>query len=589
MIDHRHAIELVAMSLDFALDDADRRRLDEHLQGCASCRLEAAGLHRDAAALASLPDVTPPTWVRTVIGRPRGPRRAVLLVAAALVLTLTVGVALAVGAVLRDRLEPAPQPSAPPTAPSVAPTRGPSVSTPPSASPQVGALPLAKSTSFPVAAGSARIAAGPDGKVWVLVDRPAVADSDVSTSTVGLLGPDGTPLPGWPIRYDGWSCGDDAPPHALPVAADGSLRLVCAADTATDEPQRHVALALGVDAQQLPGWPVDLSTVGLDLPPVVVGNELRILASEVASADGGGPQAAAWWLLSVSPAGAVQVGRRFEIADAVGNFDVRLAADGVAYRVAIVDQPAPAPPVTTEITAIDLGGERGGWPVTVEGSASHPVVGPDGRLHIVRRLGTGPGARAQTMTIEPSGGAATATTDGLEIDPLDDRTGAGARVMGPIIAFDGAAAVIGSDATGQMLYIVDGRQAARGFTPTRLEKPLQPIGTCDPQDTGCGVWRAVPAVGRDGTLYVPESAVGSGGLTSSSGGALVAIGTEGTGGKGWQVPLPDPMAGFWSMVPRPDGTILALAAIPQDPAPFLDLMILGEDGTIGSTTRLVGE
>ena len=284
----------------------------------------------------------------------------------------------------------------------------------------------------------------------------------------------------------------------------------------------------------------------------------------------------------------MQVGRRFETPDAEGNFDVRLAADGVAYRVAIIDQPAPAPPVTSEITAIDLGGERAGWPVTVEGSASHPVVGPDGRLYIVRRLGNGASARAQTMTIEPGGGAATATTDGLEIDPLDDRTGAGARVMGPIVGADGSAAVIGSDATGPMLYIVDPPQAGRGVPPTRLEKPLQPIGTCDPQDTGCGVWRAVAAVGRDGTRYVSESAVGEGGgLASSSGGALVAIGIEGT--KSWQVPLPDPMAGFWSLVPRPDGTILALAAIPQDAGPTLDLMILGEDGTVRSTTRLVGE
>jgi hypothetical protein len=497
-------------------------------------------------------------------------------------------VAFAVGAVLRDQIEPAPPPSGPPTAPSVAPSRGPSTEISPSASPLIGSLPIAKSTSFPVAAGSARIAAGPDGGVWVLVDHPGVGDGDVSTSTVGLLGPDGTPQPGWPIRYDGWSCGDDAPPHGLAVAADGSLRLVCAADTATDEPQRHVALALGVDGRQLPGWPVDLSTARLDLPPVVVGNDLRILASEVASADDSGPQTAAWWLMSLSPAGAVQVGRRFEVADAVGNFDVRLAADGVAYRVAIIDQPAPAPPVTTEITAIDLGGERAGWPVTLEGSASHPIVEPGGRLYIVRRLGTGSGARAQTMTIEPGGGAATATTDGLEIDPLDDRTGAGARVMGPIVAFDGATALIGSDATSQMLYIVDGPQAARGFTPTHLAKPLQPIGSCDPQDTGCGVWRALPALGRDGSLYVPESAVGDGGgLTSSSGGALVAIGID--GGKGWSVFLPDPMAGFWSVVPRPDGTILALAAIPQDAGPTFDLMILGEDGTIRSTTRFVGE
>jgi hypothetical protein len=51
--------------------------------------------------------------------------------------------------------------------------------------------------------------------------------------------------------------------------------------------------------------------------------------------------------------------------------------------------------------------------------------------------------------------------------------------------------------------------------------------------------------------------------------------------------LPDAMAGFWSIVARPDGAILALAAIPQDAGPNLNLMVIGPDGKVLTTVDLV--
>ncbi|HEX2754227.1 MAG TPA: zf-HC2 domain-containing protein [Candidatus Limnocylindrales bacterium] len=590
MIDHRHAIELAATAIDFVLDDRDRGQLEEHLHSCESCRFESSAMRRDASSLASLPDLEPPTWVRRAIGRPHGPRRAVLLIAAALVLAATVGVAFAVGATLRDHSELNPQPSSVPRATVTSGTPRPSVETSPSASPSIGPPPVGKPSSFPAGAGSARFAAGPDGGVWVLADHPGDLGPDAaSTSVLGLLDRDGRPRPGWPIAFDGWSCDADAPPHGLPVAADGSIRLVCASDTTSEGPQRHVALAFGADGQALPGWPVELPLADLNLPPVVVGNELRVLAREVASTDGtGSAQPAAWWLIGVSANGDVRVGQRFEVADAAGNFDVRLAADGVAYRVAIVDQPTSDVPVVSVIDAIDLDGARPGWPVTVEGSASHPVVGPNGRLVITRRIGTGDGARAQTMTIDPGGGDATATSDGLPIDPLDDRTGAGARVIPPVVASDGTVFVIGSDKTGQRAFVVDPPLAGRGVPPARLKMPLQPMGSCNGVDIGCGVWRTLPVVGPDGTLYVPESAVGEGGgLSASSGGSLVATAPDGRVRDGWPVFLPDPMAGYWSVIVRSDGTVDALAVYPTDGGAEWTLLILGPDGTTRASTPII--
>ena len=492
-----------------------------------------------------------------------------LLIAAALVLAATVGVALAVGAGLRDRVVPQIRPSVVPITSLAPASPGPLETTAPSASPSGGPPPRATAATLPLPTGTARIAAGPDRGVWVLVGHEGNPPVDPSTSTIALLDEDGTARPGWPIQFRGWSCLDDAPPHDLAVASDGSLRIVCAEDTESEGPQRHVAIALGIDGAMLPGWPVELQSVAANVAPMVVADELRVLASDVAPGDGSSAQPVAWWVIGISAAGNAQLGRRYELADAAGQFDVRFAADGVAYRVAIEDMPAPAPPTASVITAFDLDGVRAGWPITIEGAASHPVVGPEGKLFIVRRLGNGADSRAQAMTIDPGTGVADATSDGLPIVPLDDRTGAGATPLGPIVARGGATIVIGSDSTHQFVYVVDPPLAGRGVPPTRLVMPLERMGTCDGQDTGCGVWRVLPIVGPDGTVYIPESAVGEGGgLSSSAGGSLVAVAPNGAMRTGWPVSLPDSMAGVWSIFVRADGTVIALAAIPQDGGPI---------------------
>jgi hypothetical protein len=426
---------------------------------------------------------------------------------------------------------------------------------------------------------------GPDGGVWVLADHSGGVGADATSVTVlGLLDGTGRPRPGWPIALTGWRCVDDTPPRGLAVAADGSIRLVCAEDTTSDGPQRHAAFAFDAAGRALPGWPVELPDSGLSTTTVVVGNELRILASEVASMEGqtSSEQAAAWWLIGVSASGEVRIGQRYAVADAAGSFDVRIASDGLAYRVAFSGGPDTE---QTAITAIDFDGQRPGWPVTVDGIASQPVAGPDGRLFITRRLGQGASARAQTMTIDPAGGEATAASDGLPIDPLDDRTGAGSEVLTPMVAADGATIVVGSDKTGQRIFVVNPPVAGRGVAPASLKMPLQPMGVCSPQDTGCGVWRALPALGPDGTLFVPESVVGEGGgLDRNAGGALVAIAPDGSTPAGWPITLADSMAGYWSVVPRADGTIDALTVVPTDKGNQWTLVILGPDGKTRAST-----
>ncbi|MEO8469151.1 MAG: zf-HC2 domain-containing protein [Chloroflexota bacterium] len=587
MTDHRRAIELAATAIDFELDDADRRTLDEHVDTCPSCRADMLALRKDAAALADLVTVAPPAWVRQAIGRRRGPRRAVLLVAAALVLVGTVGVALAVGAALIDL--PAPT-SSPIQLPSARPTNALGSPVPTDVSPTSthGALPVAQPTTFPVNAGSVSIGPGPDGSTWVLVDQPAVLQGAASTSVIGLLDAAGKAVSGWPISFTGWSCGDAGPPHPLAVASDGSLRLLCVEDTDSEGPRRHVAMAFSADGRSQPGWPVELGDV-MDVPPVVVGDELRLLARQIASTDGtsGSVQAAAWWLVSVSAGGIVEVGQRFSVADAAGNFDVRLAADGVAYRVGSAYRAGEVVPAVSSIDAIDLTGERSGWPVSIEGYASHPSIGPDGRLVITRGVGQGRAAATQVMVIDPGGGGATAVSDLFPMALLDDTTGAGGVPLAPIFGGDGAIYVIGSDPTGQRVYVVKPDGQGGGVPSIRLRMPLQTVGSCSSQDTGCGVSRVPPVVGPDGTLYVPESVVGEGGgLSASAGGSLLAISRDGSSLPGWPVDLPDPMAGFWSVLVRADGTVEALAASPTDAGAEWTLMVLGPDGRTRASTVL---
>jgi hypothetical protein len=427
---------------------------------------------------------------------------------------------------------------------------------------------------------------GPDGGVWVLADHSGGVGVDATSVTVvGLLDRSGRPRPGWPIKLAGWRCGEAGAPHGLPVAADGSIRLVCAQDTASEGLQRHVAFAFGPDGHALPGWPVELPGGGLSNSAVVVGDELRVLDSEVASTEGqtSSAQAAAWWLTSVSVAGEVRVGQRYSVADAGGNFSVRIAADGVAYRLAFSNG---ADDVNTEITAFDLDGVRPGWPVTIPGITSQPVLGPDGLLVVVR-LAKGQLVTAQTVSIASTGGAPVATSGDLPLDPLDDTTSAGSILMGPLIASDGSTYVVGTVGSTGPAVVRIGPESAVG-RPTPLAKPLQPQGSCDAQDTGCGTWRSLPVLGPDGTLYVPESAVGAGGgVVSSAGGSLVAIAPDGSTPAGWPITLPDTMAGYWSLLARPDGTVDALAVVPTDGGSQWSLVIVSQDGTTSAPRLLI--
>ena len=52
---HDRTLELAAVGLDFGLSAAERRAINEHLDGCSRCRGDVAGLDDDARRIAARP------------------------------------------------------------------------------------------------------------------------------------------------------------------------------------------------------------------------------------------------------------------------------------------------------------------------------------------------------------------------------------------------------------------------------------------------------------------------------------------------------------------------------------------------------
>lgn len=101
MIDHGHALTLAATSIDFPLGAAERGILDAHVGACPACRTALAEFRRDAARLAALPPIAPPSWVRGALGKRPRSNPFVLLAAAAFLITAA-GLAFVVGTTLLD-------------------------------------------------------------------------------------------------------------------------------------------------------------------------------------------------------------------------------------------------------------------------------------------------------------------------------------------------------------------------------------------------------------------------------------------------------------------------------------------------------
>ena len=338
---------------------------------------------------------------------------------------------------------------------------------------------------------------------------------------------------GWPISLAGaYGCEIAADP------ADGSVRAVCA----TYHPAGTRAFAYDDAGRQLAGWPADLLG-NLDEwdreRPRLVNGQLYVVTHSW------NPPSAT--LVRVSAEGTVRTGANLwglvaghSPAWSLG--EVPIGPDGTAYVMAYSDDQS-----ATQITAVDLGGARPGWPVRIDGYASRPSFGPGGCVYLAVELPGG--SKSRVLALSRSGKAVAGWPVELPIAAPGAWNGAGDVLAAPVVAPDGSAFVVAEDSTA---YAIDGSGQPRAGWPYRAPSGLVWPGYCPPCTTGCGLWRSDPVAGPDGSLHLLHV-----------GGSIVAVGTDGAVKAGWPVVLRRADAEFESVVVGADGTAYALAIEPE--------------------------
>lgn len=560
---HDHYLELAAAGLDFALTPAESLELDGHLAGCVPCARAVAGLRADAAALRRPAEVLPSRRTDAVValaisGRPPRtslPRALVLVAATALMLVALLGAA-AVGAMLqRTRppqvVVPTPQVPAWVVEPSAAPT------VEPTAPPGPAWMPVP--ASLPVAAGEPRLAVGPDGGLYVVVDDPG------DGTVIALLDSTGWPRDGWPIRIPGAACASaDASQRAWQpaVAPDGSVRLVCRLlEPADGEAGTFLAYAFHADGTLLRGWPAPLPRGDVEVQPRLAGDRLAIAMRDGDTA----------WVTEVEQDGSVTLGMAVSVASSEVE---QLGDDATAYAV----HPAVDGAAASSIIAFDHAGVLTGWPVAV-GSATPGIAPAPGGGLVVAVVESG---STRLLAIE-RGGRLSEIHPGLPIEAVGERRGPEAAVPAPLVGDDGTVYVVGEDAAGAVAFAVDATGATLPGWPFHDGSGLQWQETCGADVAGCGAWRAQASIGGDGTLYLPLEVA-----DPDHGGRIAGIRRDGGQQVEWPVELAKPGAEFWSAVVKPDGTVHMVAVEPEA-AGATSATILGvaPDGTVRVRTTVV--
>jgi hypothetical protein len=593
MTSHDTFLQLAAIAVDYPLSSGDRGRLDAHLASCPACARSAHGFRADAIAFGELPAVVLPerrgAEILAAAMHPAAIRHPLRLVLVAALLGLLLVGSLAAGAellrqsqddlsmVLPVATETSIAPSAPPlNAPVVAPA------------------------SLPLPSGSVSLAPAAAGGVWVLVnDLPNLA-GESGRAVLALLTKDGEPAPGWPQEIRDVDCSvwagsmwagiPASPTSQLPVVApDGSVRLLCWTSP-YDATSAVFALSFDASGAESPGWPVMLPFDPVDAR--MIDDTLVIATSSPTTDAEGNVQEVEYRILRISAAGQLEQGQAVAPVD-LGNYAPNLtidgapslAADGVAFLRWIRDEGLePA----TDILAFGFDGALPGWPVSVPGIVSAVVAGPDGRYYATASAkvesvdALAPSQKLVALT--PSGTLAVGSD--LPVAGISETTFAGGYApLRPTLGPGGSAWVPGVDTRGDVVVHALGPDGTvRGGWPWQSGLPIAEQGRCGQGETGCGVWRTVPALGPGEVLHVflaPEDA--------KSGGQVVAVGPDGRVVDGWPVKLTNP-AGRWDVVVAgTDGTVYATAIESGGRTSTTTLLAIAPDSEVVWRSTVVGK
>jgi hypothetical protein len=581
---HEGFLELAAASIDFDLDDYDRAELDRHLAGCDECRRTAAAYREDASAIAyEAGPALSPSRSETILSaalRPAKRQPAVRLLAlAAMIAVLGAGI-VAVGAGLIGRSDEGivavvPSPSGSPSVgPSTDPIGGPSSSpglasepagTPrPVGSPAVGMLPVR----------------GPGQQLGTLIRMAPGVDDDLFVSVPAAGGTvltrldvTGKPATGWPIFLPG-----AAPCELLLALDDGSIRVVCSTDDLVSEldvaPVR--AFAFDRDGRQLAGWPVELPCCFIGR---LVGDDLTVYGREYfGDLIEEGQPAGNGWIASVAADGTVRSGVKvpFTVDCCLETWAV--GPDGVAYGTVHQFGTTTA---KSELSAVGFDGVPAGFPVAIIGDASGPAFDEADHIHLT--VGSPVKSPARTLVFDQNGAAVATGSGELNLAASSDRWGAGADYPAPpLVGADGTRFVIDTTNGTTVAAVNPSGQAMAGW-PYRSTLGLQDTGYCGPGDTGCGGYRAAPAVRPDNVLFLPHAAANENG-----GGSIAALDQGGRAVAGWPVVLRRKGSQFWSIVVARNSQAYALAIEPEpNGSHSATILSIAPDSTVEYTATVV--
>ena len=457
------------------------------------------------------------------------------------------------------------------TSPSTAgPTLSPSAFPAPTLSPSASPLPALTPRELGL---NIRMAPGRDGALFVSIPRPAGSVLSLIDRSVG------SPLPGWPVFIRGaLLCG-----QPLPVE-DGSVRIVCTLENPQGNMYNPIsAFAFNSTGQQLTGWPIQLP--GTAYTARVVGDVLTLIETiPLGDVIPEGQPSHTVGLVTVAEDGSVRRGVPIPAVPAWPGDRWAIGPDGVAYGV----QGSVASQKVNQVTGIDLTGVRAGWPISIDGIASAPTFGPDGQivLTVAAPVQYGTAGTTRVFVIGRAGQVIAAKSSDLPVmTGLLPPTSDGAFECSvplprpPIAAPDGSIFVF-SDLD-EAIYALDSTLKTASGWPIvagRLERPDPWLG----QGGISCPWVAVPAVGPDGTLYLPLKA-----RNESVGGRLVAVGRDGRPRDGWPVELRRAGSEFWTVVVGPDGTVHALAIEPEaGGGSSATILAIAPDSTVISTRTI---
>ncbi len=577
---HDAFLELAATEIDFELDPAERAELERHIAGCEACRRATDAMRDDANAIAysAGPQLSPMRSEAILAAALRPPKSGPplrLLAIGALVAIFGVGL-LAAGELIRRSQQPGiaglptasgfldAGPSGGPGSPSL-PTSRPSSGSPhPAASPAAGELPVRGSGQQ--LGTEIKMAPGPDGDLYVSIPGQ-------TGTTLVRLDAGGKAAPGWPIVLPG------APLCSLLLTApDGSVRAVCYTDDLVSElvapPVRAFAFDAGGDP--LPGWPVDIPCC---FTGRLVGDQLTMFVREYfGDVEQEGQPAGNSWIVTVAADGAVASGTQVPFALDCCIDTWAVGPDGVAYGT-VHDFSGAAP--SSQLTAVHATGVPNGFPVAIDGIASGPSFDLVGGIHVT--VGSPQVPPARTLVFGTDGRPINSGSSELDLTATSDWNGAGGDFPAPpLVSGDGTTFVIDDSDGTTVVGLGSAGQEMRGW-PYRSKVGLQETGFCGPGDTGCGSFRAAPAIGRFGILYLVHAAA-----KSSAGGSVVAVDEDGRVRGGWPVGLRRPGAAFWSIVAAADGTAFALAIEPEpNGSHSATILSLALNSTVGYTTTVV--